>query len=507
MKRRLNYTIGLMTGAAVAALGTMLVMPGCRVDYGDLGAGDSDFLATGRTLSNFTAAQIDPPSEDSAGPQFVVAEDLNGDGLLDLVSAWNQSQPVQIHLQSRTTTGGIAFETITLAGSIPVVSVAGLAVADFDADGQLDVAVLLKDTLLANPECIDSELPQEGLSGLILLYLGPADSTQVNQALAWTEVEVGASFLQGTGNSLSGPEVGGFTSLAVGDMDLDGDLDIVVAWNSSCGDTGSIDAVMFTNGGGANVRDRTWVASRIPDAFPKGTAIKDVALGDIDRDGDLDIVATFPDAPAMNVRWYRNPAVDVPDDYHISDGAWQTGTVGQIATGADVVELVDIDRDGILDVVARSTLGRVIQWFKGPQGPTTSPVRAIPWQVYTLAEFIDRTPQAFAIRDLNSDGQPEVIVSAQGGLAWFDSAGAPTVFDQWEETLIIDDEPEGDGDPNLAPTDPNVAEEDVAGSAIMNSILVVDLDGDGANDLIVTLDRSGLSGLTNDALVWFRNTQ
>ena len=35
---------------------------------------------------------------------------------------------------------------------------------------------------------------------------------------------------------------------------------------------------------------------------------------------------------------------------------------------------------------------------------------------------------------------------------------------------------------------------------------VVDLDGNGANDLVVTLDRSGLSGRTNDALAWFRNT-
>ena len=35
----------------------------------------------------------------------------------------------------------------------------------------------------------------------------------------------------------------------------------------------------------------------------------------------------------------------------------------------------------------------------------------------------------------------------------------------------------------------------------------VDLNADGANDIIVTLDRSVLSGLTNDALVWLRNTR
>jgi hypothetical protein len=33
----------------------------------------------------------------------------------------------------------------------------------------------------------------------------------------------------------------------------------------------------------------------------------------------------------------------------------------------------------------------------------------------------------------------------------------------------------------------------------------VDLDGDGRNDIVGTLDRRANSGLTNDRLVWYRN--
>ena len=506
MRSRTSHTLRLIGVIGVTTLTAAATVGGCRVDYADITDGD-DFLATGRTRSTFSAIQIDPRSEDSAGPQFVVAEDLNEDGLLDLVSAWNQSQPVQLHLQHRTIAGEVSFETITLAGSVPAVAVAGLAVTDFDQDTHLDIAVLLKETLLADPECIDSEMPDEGLSGLILLYLGPNDPNQANQALAWEEIEVSASFLQGTGDALSGPETGGFTSMAVGDVDGDGDMDIVVAWNSACGDEGATDVVWFANGGAAAVHNRVWGVTRIPDPFPKGEAVKDVALGDIDRDGDLDIVATFPYAPAMNVRWYRNPTVDVPDDVHISDGSWQTGTIAQIATGADTIGLGDIDRDGILDVVVRSTNGRLLQWLKGPSAPTTTPVRSIPWQVYTLAEFTDRIPEGMAVGDLTSDGQLEVVASAQGGLVWFDPAGALMVYDQWGETLIIDDQAGGSGATTAATTDPGVDPGQIAGSSFMNSILVIDLDDDGANDLVVTLDRSGLSGLTNDALVWFRNTR
>jgi len=511
MKVRLRTTAGVLavvSAATLVAVGTWL---GCRGRYGtsSVGAATNDFLATGRTLSFFSAIQVDPRSEDSAGPQFVVAEDLDGDGLLDLVSAWNQSQPVQIHLQRRTASGAIRFETTTLAGNIPIVSVAGLAVTDFDGDGAPDIAVLLKQTLEEGAACLDSEVPQEGdASGLVLIYLAPVDALLVNEPLAWTETPVEASRLAGNGADAATPEVGGFTSMAVGDIDLDGDMDIVVAWNSSCGEGGTTDVVLFSNQGGTAVRDGTWVATPIPNAVPVGTAVKDVALGDIDSDGDLDIVATFPDAGSMNIRWFRNPTTDLEDDFHISDGTWQVGTVGQIATQADVIKVGDVDGDGLLDVVVRSTTGKLIQWLKGPgMQATTAPLPQLPWQVYTLAEFTERTPQAMAIGDINFDGQVEVVVSAGGGLLWMDSKGAPSVYDQWIENLIVDDEPPGQ--PGDAPptTDPNVTPTEVAGTTFINSILVVDLDGDGANDLVATFDRSGLSGLSNDALVWFRNTR
>jgi hypothetical protein len=482
-----------------------------------------DFLTSGLTLSFFSAIQVDPRSEDSAGPQFVVAEDLNGDGLLDLASAWYQSQPVQVHLQRRAQDGAISFETLTLAGNIPVVSVAGLTVADFDSDGRPDIAVLAKNTGLFDSACLANEVPEEGLNGLIVIYLGPEDPEQVDQALAWEEVIVGASFLQGTPAEGIAPEAGGFTSLVAGDLNEDGDMDLVVAWNSSCGG-GTADVLVFTNQGPGPVRDGTWIGTKVTDPFPKGTAIKDVALGDIDGDGDLDIVATLPDSGTMNVRWFRNPTRDTPDDYHISDGAWQVGTVGQIATMADTIELADIDGDGILDVAVRSALGGVVQWLKGPTGPTTDPIRHIPWQVYTLAEFPGRTPETIALGHLDSDDQLELIVAAQGGLAWFDSTSALTVFDPWTEHPIVNDAPAAQNIPEpiavdstangTAANDPGFADQtssdadllpqSAAGATLMNTILVVDLDDDGANDLIVTFDRAGLS---DDAIVWFRNTR
>jgi len=502
MNATLNKTAWGLVGVFVTGV---LVVAGCRGNF--TGAG-GDFLDTGATNSFFTASQVDPQAEDTAGPQFAVADDLDGDGMMDIVSAWNQSQPVQIHLQRRTAGGKRVFETVTLASTVPAVSVSGLAVADFDRDGHSDVAVMMKSTFTTGAGCLDSETPgNAGLSGLIMIYLGPTDVTQINKSLAWREAPLEASRLQGDGQDTGVPEEGGFSSMEMGDVDLDGDMDLVVAWNSSCGDGGTADVVLFSNLGGASVRDSTWLGAKIPNAVPGGDTIKDVSLGDIDGDGDLDIVATFPSAGSMNVRWFRNPVLDIEDDFHVADGTWQTGTIGQVATNADISETGDLNGDGLLDVLVRSTGGRVIQWFKGPGNQAaTLPVANVQWQVYTLAEFNDRTPQATAIVDLDGDGQVEVVAAAGGALAWFDAEAVPSVFNQWAANIIIDDDPGADGTNDLSTTDPNVSPTEVAGSTFINTIHVADIDGDGRADLLVTLDRNGLSGLSNDALVWFRNT-
>ena len=62
-------------------------------------------------------------------------------------------------------------------------------------------------------------------------------------------------------------------------------------------------------------------------------------------------------------------------------------------------------------------------------------------------------------------------------------------------------------DAPMSPGGAGVGVTAVDSSTHVNSLLVVDLDGDGKDDIIGTLDRRSGSGLSDDRLVWYRNTK
>ncbi|MCH7993924.1 MAG: hypothetical protein IIB57_05715 [Planctomycetes bacterium] len=163
---------------------------------GDVGIDEVVITEDGgeETRSFFTAFQIDPTAEDTAGPKFVVAgyvDDPNapeGERTLDLVTGWNQSQPVQIHFQQRNADGTISFRTVVLAGTSPVAVIAGVELGHINADEFLDVVVLVKASghpaICPRKAAVDNEFTEEEedkdtvvslLEGVILVYFNPGD--------------------------------------------------------------------------------------------------------------------------------------------------------------------------------------------------------------------------------------------------------------------------------------------------------------------------------------------
>jgi hypothetical protein len=438
---------------------------------------------------------------------------------------------VQIHIQQRATTGDVVFATLPVGGTTPISRTAGLEVADLDQDGFDDIVILVKDTGLI-AQCDQSRedcdvtgenggyLP-DALSGVIVVFFNPHDV----YTSPWLGVPLPQSLLAGTAEG-DLPEEGGYSSLAVGEIDGVNGPDIVVTLNSAEGDplTSEIPpntVNFYPNPGGATARNgEGWSRLLIHGDLP---LVSDCVVTDVDGDGDNDIIVTYPTAKNTNVRWLPNP-LSLGAEGNVYEYWPQFAPIGHVATEANVIELGDIDGDGNEDVMVRSSTGKVIQWFKKPDSPSQTFIRN-PWQVYTIAEFAEREPGAIALGDLTGDGRLDAAIAAEGALAWFTSyaSDSKSVFNLWREQVIIDDSPNSTGssttsgggtgaatqqtDPNATQqvqTDPN-ASAAATGGTLINTLIIVDVDGDGYNDIVATLDRNTLSGLSNDALVLFLN--
>ncbi|WP_324670529.1 FG-GAP-like repeat-containing protein [Hymenobacter sp. GOD-10R] len=262
------------------------------------GDGDLDLLTTnerGNTVSvglnngmgTYTAG---PAISVGRGPYHLATGDLDGDGDLDLVTA-NSSTifPSTVSVRLNNGQGDFSSGSDVEVGRNPH----GVALADVDGDGDLD---LLADNYVANDQSAYSEVSVRLNDGT-----GRFSGTQ--------QVRVGTRPL----------------SIAVGDVDGDGDLDFVTA-NSN-----STTASVRLNDGTGSFSGSLEVAV--------GANPESVALADIDVDGDLDLLVA--NAVMGTVSVVRN------------DGTGSFGSGQSIPVGPHPVGLVlsDVDGDGDLDVV------------------------------------------------------------------------------------------------------------------------------------------------------------
>jgi hypothetical protein len=223
--------------------------------------------------------------------------------------------------------------------------------------------------------------------------------------------------------------------VAVGDLDGNGTLDVAVAdwgWLDATGFHGFGLSVLWNGGGGA-------LSAPVLFALPPGEVQPtDVALGDLDGDGDLDAVLTLRSSGSF---LYSK----VASFLNLGGKAFAPPVLAQTGYDPVALDLGDLDGDGDLDAVTANwtsgTFSRLLGAGDGSFGIGFS---------YSIGSH----PTDVALGDFDGDGDPDAVVPYQFGIHVLrDDAGAFT----WLATLPV--------------------------ALIAAGVELADLDGDGALDL------------------------
>ena len=230
--------------------------------------------------------------------------------------------------------------------------------------------------------------------------------------------------------------------LALEDMDNDGDLDVVLG-------TGSINRLFMNNGTNAPFSHST---QGIPIAGEDTDFTDAIALGDLDGDGDIDLIArniNFGSVGYQN-KMYLNNGTASPFD-HLEEGT----VIGDSEDG-DFSNLVlgDVDNDGDLDLITSNFNHNKLYLNDGSTSPFSSPGNGI---------NLDSNGVYLAIGDVDSDGDLDLLSSGfssgedKGTFLNLNNGGSPPIF---SDGIKINDH---DGD-----------------------IYLGDMDADGDLDIIVS---------------------
>ena len=255
--------------------------------------------------------------------------------------------------------------------------------------------------------------------------------------------------------------------VAAADLDGDGDLDL-----TSSDAFGHDSLYWLENDGSGNFR-RHFITRDDPERLERH------AIGDVDGDGRLDVVAVKN--LHGNLLWFRN--VGNPRDGRL----WQRLVLTRAMPYAYDVELADLDGDGDLDAAASAWKGSHFFWFENRGWPGAGG-----WPRHRIEDDLrarDNGPaQTLTIRaaDFDGDGDQDLLATVH------------------EADLVVWYENQGSGDHGKVSWKRHTVD---AATPYPTHGQPVDMDRDGDMDIVMALGMHAEPGDANThQIAWYENT-
>ncbi|MCX8036419.1 MAG: FG-GAP-like repeat-containing protein [Candidatus Sumerlaeia bacterium] len=354
---------------------------------------------------------IDNTSRGADGTRLA---DVNGDGLPDITTGWEQGGVVRAYLHPGYPRVRAPWPAVTVG---PAGSVEDAVFADLDGDGATDVV----------SAC-------EGKVRTLFVHWAPKAKDRYLEAAAWKTEAIPASR-----NAQQW-----MFSLPL-DINGDGRADLVAGGKNQ---NASVGWFALPPDARDSARWQWHALSRVG-------WLMSLFAEDMDGDGDRDIVLTDRRGDLRGCRWLENPGLGAAQTQ-----PWVNHFIGGRDREMMFMVLADLDRDGALDVVAATTSD--ILWFHRAGRDVWQSV-SIP-----LPDNVG-TGKGVAVADINNDGRPDIVLSCENakaeksGVVWLAYQGN-LADNRWQAReisgvpgtkydMVVPSDLDGDGDLDIITTE------------------------------------------------------
>jgi hypothetical protein len=243
--------------------------------------------------------------------------------------------------------------------------------------------------------------------------------------------------------------VDGVHGLYLGDVDRDGKLDIVASSGQPKG--AFPDCLAWFRVPSDPLTAARWERYILADRDAPGLSHY-IGFGDVNGDGRPDVASAAKDSPGGNwFAWWEQGA----DPRR----PWKKHLIAENQFGATNILMADVNGDGKVDFVASRGHGAGITWYEAPG-----------WTAHDITSDL-KGPHSLAVADLDGDGDLDIATVAKDArvAAWYENDGKG----HFTEHRFDNDQSAYD-------------------------VRLIDMDGDGDLDLVV-------AGFESNNVVWYEN--